>query len=246
MNDHITKPLDVTKLFFTLAEWIKPKIKSIDTIDMPTEATVLNTDLYIPGIDIKSTLGQVAGNEQLLRKLLRRFVETQADTLSRVNSAINSNDIDSAMRLAHTIKSLAGSIGATKLYEQCIEIERTLKFGENGNIGKAIAIREMELESLVEHIKNAIGEPESMFATIKNDITVTIDEEILASDLKRLDLLLADLDFEASDAIESVANQLTILGQEEAVRKMQKLVGEFEYESAREVLVKIIDALDID
>ena len=51
----------------------------------------------------------------LLNKLLVLFRQTEAQTPQRVQQALTSGDTALARRLAHTLKSSAGTIGANRL-----------------------------------------------------------------------------------------------------------------------------------
>jgi hypothetical protein len=73
----------------------------------------------------------------------------------------------------------------------------------------------------------------------------SVDREALAVDLRRLAALLTDLDASADVAAEGAVGRLVALGQGQAARTLQKLVGEFEFDGARERLTEIAHALRI-
>jgi two-component system, sensor histidine kinase and response regulator len=114
------------------------------------------TTFQIEGIDIKSALGRVAGNEKLLRKLLGRFVETQSDVAKRIKTAIKSNDIEIASREAHTIKGLAGSIGATTLFYNAEILENLLKKPDKNHLDEALIKFETELNQILQRITASV------------------------------------------------------------------------------------------
>ena len=57
-------------------------------------------------------LARVAGNKKLYLKLLRQFVVQEADAGARISACLGSGDRSTAERLAHTVKGVAGSLGA--------------------------------------------------------------------------------------------------------------------------------------
>ena len=116
----------------------------------------MSNALHIEGIDIKSALGRVAGNEKLLRKLLGRFVETQADVAERIKTAINNNDAERALREAHTIKGLAGSIGADLLFHYAEDLETLLKKGESDNLDTTLETFASELSNIIKRVSLAL------------------------------------------------------------------------------------------
>jgi len=66
---------------------------------------------------VDETVGlRYAGNKpQLYLRLLRRFRETQQDMMSRMDDAHARHDPVECFRLAHTLKSTAATVGATRL-----------------------------------------------------------------------------------------------------------------------------------
>lgn len=115
----------------------------------------MDNTLYIEGIDIKSALGRVAGNEKLLRKLLGRFIETQSDAVTRIKIAINKNDIETAIRESHTIKGLAGSFGADTLFKNAETLEFLLKKPDRyrrGELDGVLITFEIEFKQIMQKI----------------------------------------------------------------------------------------------
>jgi len=116
----------------------------------------MDNTLQIEGIDIKSAMGRVAGNEQLLRKLLGRFVETQSDAAIRIKTAIDKNDFESATRDAHTIKGLAGNLGADVLFHYAQNLEALLKKGNPDQLDTTLETFASELSSLMKRVSLAL------------------------------------------------------------------------------------------
>lgn len=108
--------------------------------------------LQIEGIDIKSALGRVAGNEQLLRKLFGRFVATQSDAVTRIKTAIAVNDLETAIRESHTIKGLAGSFGANTLFHNAETLEFLLRKSDRDHLNDVLITLEVELKQTMQRI----------------------------------------------------------------------------------------------
>jgi len=226
MNDHIAKPIDVAHLFLTMAQWIKPKSVEVNEV------------LQIEGMDIKSALGRVAGNEKLLRKLLSRFVQTQSDVMIRIHKSIEDKDMQTAIREAHTIKGLAGNIGADLLFSHAQELERVLKEGESQKLSSCLELTQNELSNIMRKISVAIKEPMQIQTT-----PTQIEREELKDALKKLDKLLEELDAEAATAEEELFESLVALGHGTAIKKIKKAIEKFEFEDARQLLAQILEKL---
>ena len=248
MNDHIAKPIDVTQLFLTLAKWLKPQQSvpaAADTIDAASKEARSDGVPDVPGLDIKAALGRVGGSVKLLRKLIHRFSETQADVMARIKTAMESSDVETAVREAHTVKGLAGNIGATQMAERAALVEGMLKRGETEGLAEALHAMEAELANQLAHILAAMGEPEEESAAPANILPVNVDKDALGVELRQLAALLADLDSSSGAMVENLSPQLNALGQEAATRSLLKLVGEFEFDDALERLKETARTLEI-
>ncbi|WP_305530424.1 Hpt domain-containing protein [Sulfuricurvum sp.] len=113
---------------------------------------MMDNTLYIEGIDIKSALGRVAGNEKLLRKLLGRFVETQTDAITRIKTAIALNDLETAIRESHTIKGLAGNFGANTLFHNAETLEFLLREPMRDHLDEVLLTLEIEFKQIMKKI----------------------------------------------------------------------------------------------
>ena len=69
----------------------------------------------IVGLDREAGLRRVLGKPQRYAAMLRGFVDAQADTIEHIRKALARGDGQTAVRLAHTLKGLAGNIAASKL-----------------------------------------------------------------------------------------------------------------------------------
>ena len=135
MNDHVTKPIDPDQLISVLAEWIKPGDR--ETSEAAPEAsseTGKREDVLpdeIPGISIACGLGRVAGNKQLYTKLLCQFKDGQEQAVEHIKAALQVDDVETAARLAHTVKGVSGNLGGDNLYQAAAELEKAIKEGKN-------------------------------------------------------------------------------------------------------------------
>ena len=249
MNDHIAKPIDVTQLFLTLAKWLKPKQTGGAATATPINAASKNVRSEgvpdVEGLDIKTALGRVGGSVKLLRKLIHRFRETQLDVMTRIKSAMESSDVETAVREAHTVKGLAGNIGATLMAERAALVEGMLKRGETDHLAEALHAMEAELASQLTKISATMGEPEEVQSIPTNASPINVDKNALGEELRQLAALLADLDSSSGATAERLAVQLSALGQGNAARELVKLVAEFEFDTALERLQETARALDI-
>ena len=134
----VTKPVDPAALYRTLVERIVPDpAKPFDAPREPAEAgsgrraepdqAVLPGSL--PGIDLQDGLSHLAGKVTAYLGLLRRFPERQGSCVEAIRSCLGRGETAEAIRLAHTLKGVAGSLGAAGLSAAAREVELALKDG---------------------------------------------------------------------------------------------------------------------
>ena len=132
MNAHVAKPIDPKKLFHVLNAWIKPRerqdvLREGAEIEEDQERAVAVSFPALPGLDTALGLAQVGDNVELYRMLLDRFVEGYGDWLTRMQDALGAGETDTAKRMAHTLKGVAGTLGAPELQSMARVLESTLR-----------------------------------------------------------------------------------------------------------------------
>ncbi len=240
MDDHIAKPIDVGQLFTVLWRWIKPKKSSAES----TIAKAIQDDTVsdIPGLDIERALGRVGGNVKLLRKLISRFHETQTDVMARIKLAIESGDAEGALREAHTVKGLAGNIGAIRMAECASTVESILKHAETVMLDEALTAMGGELQSLLVRIAGQMGSVET---PVTASAFVEVNMVLLADELRELATLLADDDSRAGNLVDAVTDKLNILGQHSVAKQLKKMIAQYDFEGALDKLKETMQSLDM-
>ncbi len=161
MNDHIAKPIDPRVLFDTVARHCGPREGSSPAASPGTarEASVVDLGRVesVEGLDVGDGLGRVAGNRKLYLKLLRMFVEEQGPAATRIADAVARNDAATAERLAHTVKGVAGNLGAASLQAAAGALESALASGagadERASVLEALTTK---LNALVADLRAAL------------------------------------------------------------------------------------------
>jgi CheY-like chemotaxis protein len=122
MNDHIAKPLEVGEMFRTIMRWIRPSAVTAAVGAEPAGVAVAGGS-PLPGIDAQDGLAHMAGKAPLYRRQLRRFRDSQRNFVTEFREAAGRGDAETMERLAHTLKGLAGTIGAKAVQSAAAELE---------------------------------------------------------------------------------------------------------------------------
>lgn len=132
MNDHISKPVDPNELFSTLLRWVRPGKRQETSYSLPAlESGKEEVDLpeVIPGIDIPAGLARLRGNKRLYRSLLFKLRTDYVSYPQSIRAALDAGNLQQAQILAHTLKGVAGSIGAEQLQSRAALLESAVMDG---------------------------------------------------------------------------------------------------------------------
>ncbi len=131
MNDHVSKPIDPDAMFATVMKWIKPRPArpSEPPAQKVESASPQNlSDLpEIDGVDIKDGLKRVGGNSRLYRDLLMKFAAKHSDAGLQIADALHVGDRNTAERIAHTVKGVAGNISIKPVQFAAEKLEKAIR-----------------------------------------------------------------------------------------------------------------------
>ncbi len=130
MNDHISKPVDPDRFYATLIRWLRhAQVSAAEHLSPATDDAHVDAPDFIalPGIDVADGLQRVAGDQSLYRKMLCKFYDSQADALQGVRATLATDEREQVLQMLHTLKGVAGNIGAHALYDTTTALETNLK-----------------------------------------------------------------------------------------------------------------------
>ncbi|MDQ6975897.1 MAG: response regulator [Mariprofundaceae bacterium] len=156
MNDYITKPIHSATLFDVLKRQIKsasaiPSVVEEEPNKQQRHCVEVFSDVLI--LDTKQGLSHVDHDKDLYATVLKRFCNTRANTLSEIKQAIADHQLKDALRIAHTLKGIAATIGAPSLAEAALDLERVFHMGEIEPSNPLYATAEKELAKVLDAAK---------------------------------------------------------------------------------------------
>jgi two-component system sensor histidine kinase/response regulator len=157
MNDHVAKPIDPAALFEAVARFYKPA-EGLLVPDQPSGPPPQEGMPSIAGLDTNDGLSRVGGNRKLYVKILRQFAEEQSRAFDQVADALSKGNHALAERLAHTLKGVAGNIGAGGVQSAAGVLERVIRDRSNADeIERSRQRVGVVLEPLATEIRAAVG-----------------------------------------------------------------------------------------
>jgi len=190
MNDYISKPIEPQALFATLLNWVIPGQRKIlpdcwkkrQTTESAQNGEKQLPDL--PGIDTVTGMSRVNNKKNLYLDILKKFVAQFKRFSAEIQEYVDARDWESAFRLAHTLKGVAGNIGADELQQAVKAVEVALKHQNLVQLPAHLAAVAAPLTTVLTGIE------ESMVLTTANEeemaITGPVDVESLLALLEML------------------------------------------------------------
>jgi two-component system sensor histidine kinase/response regulator len=137
MNAVVTKPINPEELWKALLDWIKVRPGMGPALGTPATAARATDELpalmqalqAIPDLDVKQGLQRCTDNPAFYASMLRKFVASQEGVSQRIEGALVAVDLLLAERLAHTLKGVAGNLGAGSIQHDAEELENALRRG---------------------------------------------------------------------------------------------------------------------
>ena len=198
----------------------------------------------MPNLDIAVALKRLGGNRTLLKKLLINFADDYSDTAATLRKALYSGDIEYILRTAHTIKGVAGNIGADDLAEAARKLE-------DASIGGCPD------DDALCHFETALNLITASASTLKvapPKVSADVSDSApqLAADRKKLAPLLSELDdylehgqIKAAQFIDILGVLLPGLAFREPLERLEEHIDNYDFDEARVPVAEIADLLDI-
>jgi HPt (histidine-containing phosphotransfer) domain-containing protein len=96
-------------------------------------------------------------NKALYKKLLDKFEQGYGDYGEKVAEAFGSGNFEEAVHLSHTMKGLAGNLGAVSLQEASLVLEMIAKGAERtADLDAALANFGAELQKALQEVRGGV------------------------------------------------------------------------------------------
>jgi len=192
MNGFVTKPINPELLWQALLDWIKPRqhrLASFDDASVQGTAeaspTALDTAARqqdallcalrgVPDIDVDSGLACVGGNVEFYASMLAKLSSGQHDAIARARQALVNGEVAVAERIAHTLRGVAGNLGAHGLKDAAAALETALRSAApQSTLDSALAHCEALLARLLLALKvldeRQAASPDTAASDVAND-----------------------------------------------------------------------------
>lgn len=234
MNGHIPKPFDMYQLHDELGKWLNPEAKH-------PEAEALQSIESSPAfednehIKFSRALTLMGNDSHILREILASFHDNQKSTPEQIRLLSDQGNYEEARRLAHTLKGLAGTIGALTLQEMAAISEKAFtEYRPSPNLGSLIEECQTVFALIESHINYPHSKTDQISLTDKllSQEGTQLSEEKLLTQLRR-----ALTSSNSSDAEKTIRELIQVAPRnEEKLKEVQQAVENFDYSTALSIL----------
>ncbi|QBE62056.1 response regulator [Pseudoduganella lutea] len=238
MQDYVTKPIDPDMLYATLARWLGRAMPPVAP-RLPRAPGVSGGLPVLPGIDTVRGLRHVAGNETLYLQLLDRFRNSQRDAAAEVATSLLHCARDDARKRAHTLRGVAGNVGANAVEAAARAIEELL---DRDEVPTATLVEELTtalrtaIAGLDAHFAGTGADDGADAANMPSVAPTPPDTGTVPEALARLRGLLADYSGDSNDYFASVRTVLAAQLPATALERLAAHIAAYNFDAARQVL----------
>lgn len=203
----------------------------------------------IVGVNMSVALARLAGNAKLLIKLFGDFRKQNLDTIQQIREKQSEGDIDTAVRLLHTLKGVAGNLAIDDLAEAARVAEHATKEKDALALEPAMQHLEKQLNAVCASIEAALapaGAPPTPSTPAKSLVSTTASENAAMSMLSQkamaetmrlvnqqspdatfvFETIRADLRSQYPDQVERIAGHLDNYAFADAARELRLLAAD--------------------
>lgn len=231
MNDHVAKPIEPLELLSTMLKWIDPqRLQATPAVEAPAQ------DLGwpdLPGMDVPAALRRVSGSSTLLRNLLEEFRSSWKEAPAQLQSAIDQQQYDEAMRLAHTLVGVSATLCMKDVAQAAGSLEAHLKVPEIPPLPAALQRLERALQVVLAGLAQ-LPEPEPPGPEPEGS-----DPTRVAALVEELSDLLREQNFEATEHFALLQGQLGDGPWRETLKQLQHQVDGLDFASAQATLEQL-------
>ena len=129
MNDFVSKPIVIDRLFLVLAKWIRPNADRQQSVSPDVQESFAALPA-LAVIDGAQALQAASGNARLLVRLIGRLIEQCEIRLPQLSESVARGDYAEATGIAHAIKGTSGNLAVASLFEPAKALDADLRDGK--------------------------------------------------------------------------------------------------------------------
>lgn len=244
IDDYLSKPVDYENMFRLIESTVKNSgKKQTEATDIYMAKSKANKEVHEikSGVDFEAGVKRLLGDKVFYVKLLKEFSKDYLSYPHDMRKALEEGNIDVMLRMAHTLKGIAGNLSAYAIQRIATEIETVTKenhFEKYCNLLKELDEAFCFLNDFIE-----------TFTEIKDTKSTSYQKPFNPSDvgiiLNKLAELVWEDNIEAENILEELKKHMGDFAFIEDMRNLTICISEFDFETAKEYVRKIADTINV-
>ena len=205
-----------------------------------------NQDIFakLDGFAVDTALSRLAGNRNLYKTLLTRFLEKYPGAATELRASLAAGNLEEVQRNAHTIKGLAASMGHDTLSEAAKVVEHSASDAikdpaQQGAVAPAIESFAPILDSAMATLAAVLSSGATPAAA---PAAKPVDRAALKAALAKMKALLDASDGEAANVFEQIASDLRSIDAG-LCTMLRQSIQDFDFDQALRVVDVLHDRL---
>lgn len=172
MDDFLVKPIDPDAMWAMLTRWVRPRQPQLPAVpalagaagvtgaaemSAPASSPAVGDDgvpVGVAGLDTVLGLTRMMQKKSLYIAMLKRYLAGQQHVVREIAMALAAGDNETAFRVAHTSKAVAGNIGASQVQHAAQALESALGSSAPAEVVSGLLI---DLENLLGPLVRDLG-----------------------------------------------------------------------------------------
>ncbi len=197
----------------------------------------------LPGIDIARGITQAGGNQKIYNSVLKKFLNHYGSHIDKIRQSHKNKDLQTSHRLIHTLKGVAGNIGAKQVQKAALELEN--RFRDSDDFEELLSIVDNHLQDVFASITSLSNMEEDAEETSAMEGTgnIPVDDIAVQSLATEIMILLEESDTDAEQHIEQLSVLLKNTPLQQYSQQLEVTIGRYEFEEAIEIVKHILAEL---
>ncbi|MBF0161112.1 MAG: response regulator [Magnetococcales bacterium] len=246
MSDYMAKPIDLQQLFRLLIRWIKPQGNPVNVSALLTQAAEREDTQKgledLPGIQVQAALAALGATVAFYKEMWRDFARDHQQDTEKIRAALFvTEDADSARLHAHSIKGMAGNLGARRLYAAAHDLELAIAHAHRDEWPRLLELFEQAMVEVLQSVTTLLDQ-ETAAGPLEHTTESTAwdgDREAVARHVATMTHWLQKGSLEATESLEPLRRLLSGSPWQQELSRLERAVDQFAFDAACQHLAAI-------
>ncbi|WP_321401801.1 response regulator [Maridesulfovibrio sp.] len=238
MNEHLIKPVNPDDLKKALGKYLDVDI--VAYTPLADDAGIEDEPpLQFPGINSAKGLLNIGNNRESYLKVLQGFRNGYENFPAELRSILDESGREQALMKIHSLKGVAGNIGAGNIYELCRALESDMRAEGSGGYTESLNYLIAELQMVLKGLEGLD------VSKVPQSREYVFDKEKSFNLISKLYIMLGEGDAESGDVLDELRVHFNLESYTEQLDELTRHIENFDFDDGRSVLEFIAEKLGV-